>query len=52
MDERAGRGETSSRLVSPIAWSDVTFLFTDHVGLTKYPAFTDNVLYLLLESPR
>ena len=24
----------------------------DHLGLTKDPAFTDNVLYLLLESPR
>jgi hypothetical protein len=28
------------------------FLFSDHLGLTKDPAFTDNVLYLLLEDPR
>ncbi|MBK7975503.1 MAG: hypothetical protein IPK07_20210 [Deltaproteobacteria bacterium] len=39
------------RLVSPIPWSSVTFLFTDHLGLTQDPAFTDNVLYLLLERP-
>jgi hypothetical protein len=30
----------------------VTFLFTDHLGLTRDPAFADNVLYLLLEDPR
>jgi hypothetical protein len=36
----------------PVAWSNVLFLFTDHLGLTKDPAFTDNVLYWLLEEPR
>ncbi len=53
MDERlADRGNWAPRLQSPIKWDSVTFLFTDHLGLTKDPAFTDNVLYLLLESPR
>lgn len=51
MDERLGRATWSPRLVSPIPWSSVTFLFTDHLGLTQDPAFTDNVLYLLLERP-
>ena len=53
MDERlADRSNWAPRLQSPIKWNSVTFLFTDHIGLTKDPAFTDNVLYLLLESPR
>jgi hypothetical protein len=53
MDERYTEGaKWSPRLVTPIKWSSVNFLFTDHLGLTKDPAFTDNVLYLLLEAPR
>lgn len=53
MDERLGQGAAwTPRLVSPIAWSSVNFLFTDHLGLTADPAFTDNVLFLLLEAPR
>jgi pimeloyl-ACP methyl ester carboxylesterase len=51
LDERAG-GTWSPTLVSPIPWRDAQFLFTDHLGLTKDPAFTDNVLYRLLEEPR
>ncbi len=51
MDERVGSGVWRPRLLSPIRWSTVTFLFTDHLGLTQDPAFTDNVLYLLLERP-
>jgi hypothetical protein len=51
MDERVG--STWQRgLVSPVAWRQVTFLFTDHLGLTSDPGFTDNVLYQLLEEPR
>lgn len=41
----------SPRLVSPIPWTRAQFLFTDHLGMTKDAAFTDNVLYLLLEEP-
>jgi pimeloyl-ACP methyl ester carboxylesterase len=42
----------SSRLISPIYWSNVLFLFTNHLDLTKHPAFTDNLLYFLLESQK
>lgn len=51
MDERQ-TGEWRPGVVSPIAWSEVTFLFADHLALTRDPAFTDNILYRLLESPR
>jgi hypothetical protein len=51
MDERI-TGQWSPRLMSPIGWSDVIFLFTDHLGMTKDPAFTDNILFFLLEKPR
>lgn len=51
LDERLGQ-EKSGRLRSPIAWSGVQFLFSDHLGLTEDPAFADNVLFLLLEQPR
>lgn len=50
MDERQG-GYWTARLKSPIHWSGVTFLFSDHLGLTKDPAFSDNVLFILLEQP-
>lgn len=53
MDERMTPDRPfSPRLQSPISWSSVMFLFTDHLGMTSDPAFTDNVLFLLLESPR
>jgi len=51
MDERPGAGWTP-KLVSPIDWKQAYFLFTNHIGLTRDAAFTDNVLYLLLEEPR
>lgn len=51
LDERQGNNLTS-RLISPIKWSQVLFLFSDHLGLTQNPAFTDNVLYFLMESQR
>lgn len=51
MDERVG-GYWTPALVSPIKWSNVMFLFTDHLGLTKSPAFSDNVLFILLEEPK
>jgi len=40
----------NSRLISPIQWSQVLFLFSNHRDITKNPAFTDNLLYFLLES--
>ncbi len=51
MDERMA-DNLQNRLISPIHWDQVLFIFSDHLGLTKDPAFTDNVLYFLLESPR
>lgn len=51
LDERIGN-EWEPTLNSPILWSNVMFLFTDHLGITKDPAFTDNILFLLLEKPK
>jgi len=48
-DERVG-GTWSPSLRTPVPWKHVTFLFTDHIGLTRDPAFADNVLFLLLEA--
>lgn len=45
-------GAWQPRLASPVAWSSTLFLFSDHIGLTRDPVFTDNVLYWLLEEPR
>jgi pimeloyl-ACP methyl ester carboxylesterase len=50
-DERL-KDTQSSRLISPIQWSQVLFLFSNHLDLTKHPAFTDNLLYFLLESQK
>ena len=51
MDERHPEDNTM-RLVSPIQWRHVLFLFSDHLEITKNSAFTDNLLYFLLESQR
>ncbi len=51
MDERTER-MLGTRLVSPIGWTHTLFLFSDHLAITEDPAFTDNILYFLLESPR
>ena len=51
MDERED-GTWEPRVRSPVAWRQVVFLFTDHLGLTRSDEFTDNVLYVLLEAPR
>jgi hypothetical protein len=34
---------------SAVPWSSVTFLPDDHLGLTKNPLFTNNLLFFLLE---
>lgn len=50
-DERMdGRWTPSVR--TPIGWSHVSFFFQDHLGITRDPNFADNLLFLLLESPR
>lgn len=51
MDERSTEAWRPG-LVSPVKWSRVQFVFADHLGLTKDPAFVDNLLYLLLEDHR
>jgi pimeloyl-ACP methyl ester carboxylesterase len=50
MDERVG-SNIKGRLITPIQWANVLFLFSDHLGLTTNPVFTDNILYMLLEQP-
>lgn len=35
-----------------IEWTGVTFVFSDHLGMTRDPHFADNVLHLLLERRR
>ena len=50
MDERLD-GRWTRTLRTSIRWDGVTFVFDDHLGLTRSPAFSDNVLHLLLEKP-
>ena len=50
MDERTADNR-HGRLISPIAWTSVQFLYEDHLGLTKDPVFADNLLYFLWERP-
>lgn len=51
MDERVGQ-PWSAGLRSPIDFKRVQFLNEDHLGLTRSPGFTDNLLYYMLEDPR
>ncbi len=51
LDERPA-GKPMGRLVSPIHWDQVFFVFAGHVELTRVPVFTDNLLFILLESPK
>ncbi len=51
LDERRAENQ-NSRLISPIPWTDVMFLFSGHRDITNDPFFTDNLLYILLEKPR
>jgi len=50
MDERVG-GEWTVGLRSPIAWERIQFISASHLGLTKHPSFSNNILFLMLESP-
>lgn len=51
MDERIGKPWVPE-LRSPITWTGVQFINQEHLGITRDIAFTDNLLYLLLEAPR
>jgi len=48
LDERIS-GDWAPTLQSPIPWKSVTFIFSDHLGITKDSTFVDNVLFNLLE---
>ncbi len=50
LDSRAG-DDWQPRVNSPIRWSSVMFFSSSHIGITKDPAFSDNLLYHLLEHP-
>ena len=51
MDERVGNEEWTPYVQTPIKWTNVMFLFSDHLGITMDPTFSDNVLFILLENP-
>ncbi len=51
MDERIS-GQWSPELRSPIVWEQVNFFFKEHLALTRDVAFTDNLLFILLEQRR
>jgi hypothetical protein len=44
LDERRAENQ-NFRLVSPIPWTDVMFLFSSHQNITNDPFFTDNLLF-------
>ncbi|MEO6595394.1 MAG: hypothetical protein ABIP94_11635 [Planctomycetota bacterium] len=44
-------GRLGGWLDSPVRWHGVTFLPDDHIGLTRNPVFTANLLFYLLEQP-
>lgn len=48
LDERIGQNWQPT-LQTPIEFKNVTFISEDHLGLTKDPSFSDNLLFLLLE---
>jgi len=48
-DERFG-DPSRMWLDTPIAWTNVTFLADDHIGLTSNPYFSNNTLFILLET--
>lgn len=47
LDQR--RAGEAGRLNTPIPWTHTTFIAADHLGITRDPTFSDNVLHLLLE---
>ena len=51
LDERLD-GHWQSGLRTPIPWRNAMFLSKGHLGLTKDPVFTDNLLFWLLQQPR
>ncbi len=50
LDERVG-GEWVPRIVSPLKWDSIMYLSSNHIGLTRDPVATRNILHLLYEKP-
>ena len=51
LGDRRTETNWTPKLQSHIDWTQVTFLFRDHIGVVSDPAFVDNLLYQLLEQP-
>ncbi len=51
LDER-GEPNWTPQLQSPLRFNSTLLLASDHLGLTRLPTFSDNVLYWLLEDAR
>ncbi len=50
LDERVG-GEWVPRILSPLKWDSIMYLSSNHIGLTRDPVATRNILHLLYEKP-
>jgi len=48
LDDREG-SDWKPLVNSPVAWSDITILFAEHLGLTSDSTFANNLLYRLLD---
>lgn len=48
-DERFASRSSSEPFTSPVSWSQATFLFETHLGITRSRTFADNILFELLE---
>ncbi len=51
LDERVG-GTWTPNVQTPIDWTSVLFVPSQHRKITSHPVFEDNILYWLLEDPR
>jgi len=47
LDQR--HASDTGKVNTPISWTHTTFIAADHLGITRDPTFSDNVLHLLLE---
>jgi pimeloyl-ACP methyl ester carboxylesterase len=50
LDERVG-GKWVPRIVSPLKWDSIMYLSSNHLGLTRDPVATRNILHLLYQKP-
>ncbi len=52
LDEGFATRPASSRVRSPVGWTEIHFLQNEHIELTESVAFTDMLLFLLLQDGR